>query len=99
MKEIDKSFSGVVDYIQSDTEKAKKLALRLIDEYDHAKREIVSLKIKLDQAESSKSSSLAALHHVGSHMELPGKNFMIVTPSKVYDIGPVDITVKNNILQ
>lgn len=98
MKEIDKSWSGVVDAVQDDAEAAKDLALKLLLEYTASEEEIKRLESLLAAEKSKRASSLAALQYIGKIMKLPWQNFIVVTPSVIYEVGTNAVTAKSNVL-
>lgn len=98
-KEIDTSYSGIVQYVQDDPEKARELALRLISQYKSAEEKIEKCEKELSSAQSWRSSALCGLHHIGKISGLPMHNYIIATPKEIFDIGPTDIKIKSNVLK
>lgn len=85
MRDIDASFSGIVNQLQGDEKAAKKLAIKIIEELRTALKKKDDFEEKARQQERHANHMKKGLDHIARHLNLR-LPFYVVGENSVYEI-------------
>ena len=93
----DLSFSGLVNIIQRDKEKGKKVMIELSERFIDAKKEVGKLELMLQKAKSDQATLSNAVANVLKHLQLQTP-LTIKLDKSIIVITDISITIETNVL-
>ena len=93
----DLSFSGLVNIIQRDKEKGKKVMIELSERFIDAKKEVGKLELMLQKAKCDQVTLQNAVVNVLKHLELQTP-LAIKLDKSIIVITDISITIETNVL-